>query len=433
MSKRTLLLVTALATTSIVPETGCKSEDAATTPLEVGTLASISGDLATLGQEFTDGTSLAVEEINAAGGILDRPVKLVVEDDGTSLESAKTGYAKLVAQRVPVILGPTTSAQVQHVIDLVSTSNTVTIGRTTTADGLADLEDSGYFFRIAPADATQGALLAELVLAANVEKLCLVHRRDVYGNNLAAKVKEKLASSGRSIDVTTSDYIPTSGDLSAVMAQCAPLVCTPGADAGACTPPANVGLMLITFIEDGVLILDDATKKGWNARTQRFFMSDGAYDRILLTRLRDPNAVVGTIGTSPSGPDPTSAEGEALRRFASRYKQRYGRDPSIYIENAYDGMYMAAIAMEIAKTTTPGPEIREAMAKVSVRGGRKVGAGDWATIKNAIRAGEAIDFEGASGHVNLDARGELEPPYTYVVWGIEAGQLIVKERRTITP
>jgi branched-chain amino acid transport system substrate-binding protein len=413
---------------------------ASSSPLEVGTLTSVSGDLASLGLEFNDATSLAVEDINANGGVLDRPVKLVVQDDGTSVEGAKAGYTQLLASRVPVVLGPTTSAQVSALVDLMASGNTLTIGRTTTADQLTDLEDNNFFFRLTPADVHQAKILADLVAQSGVESLCLVHRRDVYGKNLSTSVTKALEASGKKVSTTLADYDASSSDLSAVMDKCAALVCPPGgSDAGAgdagapCSAPkpAKVGLMLITFIEDGALILDDAAKKGWSAKGQKFFFADGVYDRGLLTRVKDVGNIQGGLGTAPAGPDPDFPGGEQLRKFVGRYKQRYGREPSIFVENAFDAMYVAAIAMEISKSAVPGTAIRDAMSQVSVPGGKKVSAGDWASIRAAIRAGEAIDFEGASGPCDFDAKGDVKPPYTYVVWRVDAGGLTVAERRTI--
>lgn len=411
-------------------------------PIRVGTLTSVSGDLASLGLEFTDATSLALADINAAGGVLGRPLDLVVEDDGTSPEGAKAGLPKLLAAKVPVVLGPTTSGQVVEIVDLIGSGGTLTIGRTTTADQLSDLADNGYFFRLAPADAYQADLLVSLIREANLEHLCLVHRRDVYGNNLARRVQQKLQAGGPAVNVVESDYNASSSDLSGVIGRCDALVCPPGGagDAGGgggapCTapPPAKVGLMLITFIEDGALILDDAQRKGWSASKQRFYFSDGVYDRGILTRVKDVGNLEGALGTAPSGPDPARPEGEQLRKFVARYKDRYGREPSIFVENAYDAMYVAAIAMEISGSAAPGPAVRDAVAKVSVPGGKKVYAGDWAGIRAAIRAGTPIDFDGASGPVEFDAKGDIKPPYYYVVWKVEGGTLTVARRTVVTP
>jgi ABC-type branched-subunit amino acid transport system substrate-binding protein len=189
--------------------------------------------------------------------------------------------------------------------------------------------------------------------------------------------------------------------------------------------------MLITFIEDGALILDDAAKKGWSASRQKYFFSDGIYDRGLLTRVKDVTTIQGAQGTAPAGPDPNAPGGELLRKFVARYKDRYGREPSIFVENAFDAMYVAAAAMEIAKSAVPGTAIRDAMPKVSTPGGKRVTAGDWAGIRAAIRAGQPIDFEGASGPCDLDPAGDIKAPFTYVIWKVDAGGLVVAERRSI--
>ncbi len=412
----------------------CTSDDAADPPpLDIGTLSSVSGDLASVGLEFVDATQLAIDDINASGGVLGRKVNLVVRDDGTSTSLARDGFVQLLSQRVPVILGPTTSGQVDSLIDLIANGNTVTIARTTTADKLRNLADNDYFYRLAPSDVYQTEELTKLVVESGINQLCLVHRRDTYGTNLAANVQQKLEARGGGVQVTVSSYEPSTSDLSSVMKPCDLLGCAGGPPTPGCTtmPAEKVGLMLLTYIEDGALILDDAQRRGWSAKKHKLFFSDGVYDKSLLTRVSDPANLEGAVGTAPAGPDPAIPDGATLKRFKERYQARYRREPSIFIENAYDSMYVAAIAIEIAKTATPGPAIRDAMKRVSVAGGVKVQAGDWASIRAAIQAGKPIDFEGASGTVDFDEKGDVKAPYNYVIWRVENGQLVVARRDVV--
>jgi ABC-type branched-subunit amino acid transport system substrate-binding protein len=437
-----LLLIAggALATVPLVAS--CKEDAAppeAAGTLDIGTLTSVSGDLAALGLEFNDATQLAIDDINASGGILGRKINLVVRDDGTSTSQAYDGFLQLRNLHVPLVLGPTTSSQVDALVPLIATGNTVTVGRTTTADELTTIPDHGYFFRLAPSDKYQAQVLAQIIAASKIEHLCLVHRKDVYGNELSAKIEDQLKTASAAIqapaiDVTESVYDPTSSDLTSVMPQCASLICDSGADAGSpCAAPApdKVGLLLVTYIEDGALILDDAKRRGWSAKKQQFFFTDGSYDRALLTRIKDPSNLEGAKGTAPAGPDPSLPEGELLRQFTAHYRDRYNHDPSLFIENAFDSMYVAAIAIEIAKTTTPGPAIRDAMKQVSVPGGLKVNAGDWTSIRQAIASGKPIDFVGASGECDFDDNGDVKPPYNYVIWTVEGGQIAVNDRVVI--
>jgi branched-chain amino acid transport system substrate-binding protein/neutral amino acid transport system substrate-binding protein len=435
--RNAFLRLSALGVVVLAPSCSDPAPAPTSAPIEVGTLSSVSGDLASVGLEFNDATSLALEDINASGGVLGRPVKLLVQDDGTTPDGAKEGYPKLLSAKVPFILGPTTSAQVSSIIDLIAGGSTVTIGRTTTADRLRDLPDNGLFYRLCPADVFQARVLVALAVDSGIEHLCLVHRRDIYGNNLAASVMEGLEGSGKGIEITTSEYDPSTSNVSGVIARCDALLCKGGADGGAggadagtggcvAPPPEKVGLMMISFIEDGALLMDDAAQRGWSAQRQKYFFSDGVYDRGILTRVKDVDALEGAIGTSPAGPDPALPEGEPLREFLARYKARFGRDPSVFVENAYDSMYVAAIAMEIAGLTTPGAALNDAMKKVSVPGGKKVHAGDWKGIREAIASKEPIDFVGASGTVDFDEQGDVLPPYNYIIWRIENGQLVVQ-------
>lgn len=418
--------LTAIATA--IAGFACSSDEPAPTdgsPLEIGTLVALSGDLSGTGTDNRDAQNLAVEQINAAGGVMGRPLRFLVEDDQTTTEGARAGYTSLIARKVAVIIGPSSSSQIVSIGDLIANSATPTIGRTSTSPLLTDLADGDFFFRVTPSDLYQAPVISKLVASSGVTRLCVANRDDTYGTRLSEEVIAKLP---KSISVTRASYNPNIQDLSNVLEPCAPLLCAT-ADGGAPCDDAQVGLLMITYVNDGLSILGGA--KGWSGKKQKLFFTDGARDTELVKRgLGD--VLEGARGTHPSGPDPTTAEGALLAEYRSAFLSRYGSDAPVFSENAFDAVYLAAAALEIAGPGANGAAIRDALRKTSTPGGTVVRAGKWAEIRDAIRSGKPIDYQGVTGDAAFDDHGDLKPPYYFRVWRIENGLSITDQIVKVT-
>jgi branched-chain amino acid transport system substrate-binding protein len=400
--------------------------------IEIGSLVALTGDLAGTGKDNTDAANLAVEQINAAGGVLERPLKLLVEDDKTTEAGARAGYTNLVSRQVTAVIGPSSSAQGASIADLIAASRTLTLGRTSTSSILSTLADDDFFFRLAPSDVFQAKVLANLVREAKVERLCIVHRQDTYGAPLADALAAEL---GTSVRVTRSAYNPSTRDLSPVLAKCDPLRCS-ASDAGApdggspdCSEDAKVGLVMATFLSDGAAILSKAP--GWSAAKQRFFFTDGARDTELLNLGLLPEKLQDARGTIPSGPDPQSPEGDVLAAYRSAYSARYGAPAPPFSQNAFEAVYVTATAIELAGTTER-TAVRDAVRKASVPSGVSVSAGQWQAIREAIAARKPIDYRGVTGEANFDRNGDIEPPYYYRVWRIDRGESLTEKIEKVT-
>src|SRR5262249_20812803 len=149
----------------------CGSSQPAPTPkpLEIGLLTAVSGSLAGLGKDYTDSMNLAFEEINGNGGVVGgQQVKLLVQDEGTSQESAQVGFTKLVAQEhVLAVVGPEFSAGVLAIADQIRSDKTLVIAPATTSSALTTLDSGGNFFRLSPSDSYQATVMAPLIAGAS--------------------------------------------------------------------------------------------------------------------------------------------------------------------------------------------------------------------------------------------------------------------------
>lgn len=425
----TMIARTALVASAVV--VACSSDTTPTASgdaIDLGSLVALSGDLQGTGQDNNDAANLAVEQINAAGGVLGgRRLRLIVEDDKTTVDGAREGYTRLLEKKVTAIVGPSSSAQVVGISDLIAASSTLTIGRTSTSPLLSTIADNDFFFRIAPGDQFQARVLSRLIKNAGVTRLCIAHREDTYGSRLADELEANL---GSEIERIRAKYNPSSQDLTKVLGQCDPYLCAAGGDAGVGGPcdSSKVGLVMITFVTDGKAVLDGAPS--WTATKQHFFFTDGARDTELLKLGLPPATLQGAQGTIPAGPDPAKPEGDLITSYRAAYKTRFGNDPPAFSQNAFDAVYAIASAIQIAGTTDR-VAIRDALRRTSTDGGAPVSVGKWAEVRAAIDAKKAIDLRGASGGIDFDNAGDVKPPYYYRVWRIDKGESVTDSIETV--
>lgn len=420
VSPVTLALLT-LLTTSVACSKDPEPTTSGPTTVDFGTLVANDGDLQGTGQDNLNAALLAVEQINAAGGVLGKPLTLAVENDKTDVDAARAGYTRLIEKKVAAVIGPSSSSQVIALAELIAASRTLTIGRTSTSPLLNTIADDDFFFRVAPSDLFQAKVLAPLILDAKVERLCMVHREDTYGTRLSEAVTAELTALGSTIPIVKSSFNPKTGQLDSVLSKCDALRCS-ASDGGAaadCVEDAKIGLLMMTYVSDGAAILRAAPD--WSASRQRVFFSDGARDNELVKLGLPPGQLDGAVGTIPSGPDPESAKGDLFEAFRVAYRDKYGTIAPAFSQNAFEAVYVAATAVELAGTTEGGA-VRDAVRGANTPGGVVVRAGNWKEIRETIAQKQPIDLRGVTGDANFDANGDLVPPYYYRVWRINDGE-----------
>ena len=180
-------------------------------PLVIGTLLPLTGSLAFLGPPEVAGVQLAVQEINAAGGVLGAPVQLVEGDSGdTSTDTANTTVDRLLASNVNAIIGAASSSVSLTVIDKIAAAGVVEFSPANTSHQFTTYNDSGLWFRTAPPDVLQAVPLADLVLSDGNTTVGILNLNDAYGTGLAKNVAANLVDGGlNEDDILSITYDPT--------------------------------------------------------------------------------------------------------------------------------------------------------------------------------------------------------------------------------
>ena len=179
---------------------GGKADKSDGSPLVLGGLLPKTGDLAIANPPLVAGAALAIQEINAAGGVLGEPVVWIEGDDGTNPAVAKATVASHIARGVQVIIGAGASGISRAVLPDVVAAGRVLFSPSNTDAGLTTVDDKGLYFRTAPPDSLQGRALADVILRDGPHKIAIVARKDSYGEGLQENVRAELERAGMGAD-----------------------------------------------------------------------------------------------------------------------------------------------------------------------------------------------------------------------------------------
>jgi ABC-type branched-subunit amino acid transport system substrate-binding protein len=177
-----------------VPVVGTREGDG---ELKIGTILPQTGSLAFLGPPEFAGFDLALADVNAAGGVLGKNVVGIKGDSGdaTTDTASKTVDAQL-SQNVDAIIGAASSGVSFTVVDKITAAGVVQFSPANTSKRFSSYDDKGLYFRAAPSDILQGAVLADVMASDGASKVAIIARNDSYGTGLAEDLQKSLEAAG---------------------------------------------------------------------------------------------------------------------------------------------------------------------------------------------------------------------------------------------
>lgn len=409
------------------PETTTGSPTAPTTAspatsggdgLKIGSLLPITGDLAQYGGPMQDSVSFLVETVNACGGALGQPVTLISEDDQTDPASGTAGMSKLAeVDRVAGVVGAAASSVSSAAVDIAVRNQVVQISPASTSPVFTERakqgDFQGFWFRTAPPDTYQGEALARLAQQQGFKTVAVLSINNDYGNGLIQAFIPAFKELGGTV-VNEND--PT---------RYAPDATTFDSEVGAAFRGEPDAVLLVAYPETGSLILKAAQEQGLLGGKTRMLLTDGMKtDNLaeLVGKTADGQFIAaGVLGTAPT------AGGPAIAKFQELYNGKFNRTPGVYDPNSWDAAALLVLAAESAKGTT-GAAIKDTIRTVSNPPGEQVT--DVCQALTLVRQGQDIDYQGASGSVDLNAEGDVAGSYD--VWTIgEDGKLQVQSTISI--
>ncbi len=190
-------------------------------PLVIGTLLPLTGNLAFLGPPEVAGARLAVNDINAAGGVLGQPVQLIEGDSGdASTDTATQTVDRLLQGGVNAIIGAASSGVSLTVIDRITGAGVVQFSPANTSDQFTDYNDNGLYFRTAPPDTLQARALSDLIINDGNNTVGIMALNDPYGTGLMENTRQNLIAAGLAEDsIQTLTYDPQAANYDAEIQQ----------------------------------------------------------------------------------------------------------------------------------------------------------------------------------------------------------------------
>ena len=369
-------------------------------PLKIGLLADFSGPLAEFGPSIQTGVDLAITHLNDAGGILGRPVEIVVGDTALDPTQATEETRRLIeVEGVHAIVGPLASSITLAVVESVAAdAGVLVISPSATSPQLTIAEDDDFLFRSTVSDAAQGPVLAQLAADEGYANVGVIFLNDPYGQGLAEAFE---AAWGGEANIVSIE--PRQATYLAELQQAA------DNDAEA--------LIVIAFPQEAEIFIREALEQGL---FDEFLFVDGSKSQELVDAIGG-EYLEGMRGTAPA-PGP---ESDALRGFNDSYIAEYGElSPLPFVPEAYDAAMAIGLAAQAAGSVDPA-DIRDALREIAAPPGASYPAGPEgiANALAAIRAGQAIDIVGAATSLDWNENGDITSGYIGV-WAYEGGQIV---------
>ena len=380
------------AVEEVVEEVEEAIEEVTSDPLVLASLMPLSGDLASLGPGIALGAALAVEQINAAGGINGQPVVLIEGDSGCDGAVALTSLNDVIAQGAQGVMGAACSSTSLAILDTAIAAEVVMISPSNTSPQFTKIDNKGFYARTAPSDLLQGDVLASLLVEDGVQTVSIISRADSYGRGLAEATAAAFEAAGgtvKTIVYHATDATEFSSEVTAV---------------GKGGAEAIVGIL---FPETGCGVLQPAFEQG--LLDTPWYMTDGVKDAGLASLCKLGTALDGFKGTAPG-----SAAGEAKVAFEAAYAgvSEDGSPTFIFAPQAYDAVMLMAISA--AANGVTGPEISSGLIAASSGGEKCIGVSCIALAAEGVD----VDYVGASGEIELDQAGDPTAA-TYDIWTTE--------------
>lgn len=353
---------------------------------KIGFLGGFTGPIETLVPAIYEGANLAVEQVNAQGGILGGQLTLVQGDTGCADAAMASNAADRMvnAENVTALVGPLCSGETIAAANSAAIpGDVVLVSPAATSPALSALDDNDLVFRTTPSDAFSGEVLAKLLSNKGHDNIAVTYVNNDYGKGFADALQASFEELGGTVAVSEAhedgkaDYRAEIGSLASSGAEM---------------------LVVLAYVDgSGQTIIRQALESG---DFGQFAGGDGMIGDSLVTAIGE-GKLDGFIGTKIGS---SETPGTALYSEAATAA---GLDPAAsFAPQSYDAAFLLALAIQ--KNGSADREgLSEALREVASAPGETILPGEWEKAKQLIEAGTDIDYEGASGSHEFDEAGDV--------------------------
>lgn len=348
--------------------------------LKLGIHLDLSGPTAALSEPMALAAEAAIAEVSGNANFLNGSTVSAIRADSTCTDNelAATAFEELLSSEVAGVIGSTCSGVTTSVLTNVALpASMLMISPSATSPALSTIEDNGLFFRTAPSDARQAAVLSQSVLDRNIQTVAVSYVNNDYGQGLADEFVRVFEANGGAVTISAAhedgaaDYIDHVNALSAAGGEV---------------------LLVAGYIDQaGPEVVGQALDTG---AFTRFVFSDGMINESSANLVTAE--LNGSFGITPGH------DGEGSSQFAAVATGFDGSSP--YAAESYDAAALILLAMQAANSSDPNL-YSLSMFDVANAPGEKIFAGELDKALQLLASGDDIDYVGAA-RIELVEPGE---------------------------
>lgn len=373
---------------------------------------------------------MAVDEINAAGGVLGKKIEIITSYNQTrNYAQIHASLQTLISRGATSILLTGGSGAVLKAAELTVQKGVLLMASSASSPHITNLADKNLVWRTVPSDVFQGKLAARLIDSLKYRTASVIYLNNPYGNELYRAFRAEFEKRGGSV-LSGVKYSDTTTYKSYNFKSKLEMLYRDNPDV----------IYMISYIEDGKEILLQSERYGFvqgkKGIYQPLFLGcDGNYNGALLKGVR-ADIVEGMIGLAYTHLKSSLNYQRFLEKFQSyssssslpeelsSSQESASEATSTFAAASYDAVY--ALAFAIAKAgSTQASDISAALRRIS--GGAKnapvVNVQEFAKGLGFIAEGKDINYEGASGAIDFDMNGDVLSG-TYIVWKVVEGKFV---------
>jgi len=346
--------------------------------VKIGAVYPLTGGVSYDGITKLNGARLAVDEINAKGGVLGHPLELLAEDGACNPAQSVASAEKLITQsKVVALLGAICSSATGAISETIKKYKLPLVTGVSTAERLTE-ENNPYFFRATTTTTLNGKSMGEtLAKLAGGKRVAFIVTSDDWGRSAAQSYGASLKARGAEI-VATEFFDRNETDFAALLTKIR-----------ASKPDA-------IFSTGGFQNAANVTKQARQMGLQQVIIGEGAFTSEAYNKLVDPftDNVFGIIEWVSAIDSPQN------RKFIDDYKAKYKEVPTKFSVAGYQTVYILAQAIQ------------------------KAGATDGDKVRDALKA---TSYDGLTGNYRFDDKGQAYNFNMYIVANVNKGQNVVRE------
>lgn len=342
--------------------------------IKMGISLGFTGPLESMSPMMAQGAELAFKEVSDSGKLLDGTTITPVRGDSTCVDAAAataTVERLITSEGVKGIVGGMCSGEaIASLTNVAIPNGVVMISPSATSPALSTLDTKELFFRTAPSDARQSEVMTDIIQEHGLKSVAVTYTNNDYGKGLADSFAEAFKAKGGTVTIVVA-HEDGKADYSA--------------EVGALAAAGGEALVIAGYVDQGGSgILRGALDSG---AFETFVFPDGMIGDTLEKNFGPE--VNGSFGQMPS------SEGEGKDKYVAMASAAGFDGTAVYSGEAYDAAALMLLAMQAAGSTDP-QVYKDKVLEIANGPGEKILPGELAKGLDLLKAGTAIDYDGAT-------------------------------------